>query len=39
MEIIKLQQFQNNFNSAIENLPNQKFIIENEIKEVIHYVV
>lgn len=38
MEIIKLQQFQNNFNSAIENLPNQKFIIENEIKEVIHYV-
>ena len=38
MEIIKLQQFQNNFNNVIQNSPNSKFIIENEIKEVSYYV-
>jgi hypothetical protein len=38
MEIIKLQQFQNDFNSAIEKSLNQKLAIETEIKEVLDFV-
>jgi hypothetical protein len=38
MEIIKLQELQNNFNSAIESSTNSKLIIENEIVEVKHFV-
>lgn len=37
MEIIKLQQLQENFNSAIEKSIDQKFDINNEINEVLSY--
>ncbi len=37
MEIIKLQEFQNNFNSAIEISIDQKFDINNEITEILSY--
>lgn len=38
MEIIKLKQFQNDFNTAIEKSLNQKLDIETEIKEVLDFV-
>ncbi len=38
MEITNLDQFQNDFNSAIQNSANSKLIIENEITEVKNFV-
>jgi hypothetical protein len=38
MEIIKLQQLKDDFNSAIEKSLNQKLAIETEIKEVLDFV-
>jgi len=39
MEIIKLQQLQENFNSAIEKSIDQKFDINNEIDEALSYAL
>lgn len=38
MEVTKLEQFQNDFNAAIEKSFNQKHTIELEIKEVLDFV-
>jgi hypothetical protein len=38
MEIIKLQQFQNDFNSVIQKSLNQKLTIETEIRELVDYL-